>query len=102
MGSATRRACLRQGERAWLAHPWGLARANTYGRAIERGADRPAPCAAEAAGAAQSDRAEHPGPARGLRACLPRPGGELAGPEAGLAAALALDALVVSQEQGGS
>jgi predicted dehydrogenase len=93
---------LRQGEQAWLAHPWGLTRASTYGRAIERAQTALHLVLPKLLGrpnlTSLSIQAQL---GAFVRACRGQEPGELAGPEEGLAAALALDALVVSQEQGG-
>lgn len=94
---------LRLGGRAWLAHPWGLAPANGLGRVIERTQaglglllpkvlGRPSLTAASIAAQLGAF----------ARACKGERAGELADGEAGLAAALALDALLASEAQGGS
>jgi predicted dehydrogenase len=93
---------LRQGEQAWLAHPWGLTRANTYGRAIERAQTALHLVLPKLLGRPNLTALSIQAQLRAfVRACRGQEPGELAGPEAGLAAALALDALVVSREQGG-
>jgi predicted dehydrogenase len=90
------------GEHVEVARPWGLTRASSYGRAIERAQTamhlvlpkllrRPNLTALSI----------HAQLSAFVRACRGQEAGELAGPEAGLAAALALDALVASQGQGG-
>jgi hypothetical protein len=92
---------LRQSERAWLAHPWGLTRANTYGQAIERAQTALHLVLPKLLGRPNLTGLSIQAQLNAfVRACRGQEAGELAGPEAGLAAALALDALVASQEQG--
>ncbi len=93
---------LRIGEQVQLAHPWGLTRASSYGRAIERAQTAMHLVLPKLLGRPNLTALSiHAQLSAFVRACRGQEAGDLAGPEAGLAAALALDALVASQEQGG-
>ena len=102
MGCATRRASTSAGRAVRLAHPWGLTRANSYGRAIERAQSAVHLVLPKLMGRPNLTALSIQAQLKAfVQACRGQEPGELAGPEAGLAAALALDALVASQEQGG-
>ena len=88
--------------RGWIAHPWGLAPAGGHGRIIEKVQTGLGLVLPKALGRPNLTLLSIAAQLRAFaRACHGEEAGDLAGPEAGLAAALALDALVASTEQGG-